>query len=468
MTIKVVYHNDETDEVEPARLDELIASHKIKKFLRTKGWATVGVDPVRGARGSYSGPERRGREGQADFLKEDLWHRTEICISDRSKSAVSICDFETLFESAPAMMLVLNPDFRIVAASNAYLQHTNTRREDIIDHDVFDILPAYSGDPKPSGNRGLRVSLERVLRSRKPHAMAMQTHALPGSGGNGKNFGKRYWNSVNTPVLGPDNTVKYIIHRLEDITREEHLKAKAVEQHKLIEALRLFVIQVGSEFYAKAREATENNLHLEDVIARLERENDKLKVLVESVNDEIWFYDQRDNVLHVNPAIVNHIGLELCGNCGLEDVLAGLEIYHPNGTPRRFEESPVYRAIIEREVVSGEEIVRHLKTGEPRYRQYTAAPMRDDTGLVFGAVAVVRDITEQRMLMLELQEKLARAKLLSGMLPICSSCKRIKDDKGIWTHVENYIHDHSQADFTHSLCPDCARKLYPGIFCDER
>ncbi len=53
--------------------------------------------------------------------------------------------------------------------------------------------------------------------------------------------------------------------------------------------------------------------------------------------------------------------------------------------------------------------------------------------------------------------------VLSYLLPICSSCKKIRDDKGYWRQVEEYIHTHSGINFTHSLCPECAKKLYPYI-----
>jgi hypothetical protein len=64
----------------------------------------------------------------------------------------------------------------------------------------------------------------------------------------------------------------------------------------------------------------------------------------------------------------------------------------------------------------------------------------------------------------ELQNALAKVKILSGLLPICASCKKIRDDSGYWTQVEVYVREHSDADFTHSICPDCARKLYPDFF----
>jgi hypothetical protein len=59
-----------------------------------------------------------------------------------------------------------------------------------------------------------------------------------------------------------------------------------------------------------------------------------------------------------------------------------------------------------------------------------------------------------------LKDALSKVKLLSGFLPICSSCKKIRDDKGYWSQIESYIRDHSEAEFSHGICPDCAKKVY--------
>ncbi len=72
--------------------------------------------------------------------------------------------------------------------------------------------------------------------------------------------------------------------------------------------------------------------------------------------------------------------------------------------------------------------------------------------------------TERDKLLAELQVALDKVKLLSGFLPICASCKRIRDDQGYWQQIESYIRDHSEAEFSHGICPDCARKLYPEVF----
>ena len=67
---------------------------------------------------------------------------------------------------------------------------------------------------------------------------------------------------------------------------------------------------------------------------------------------------------------------------------------------------------------------------------------------------------ERERLIKELQTALSKAKTLSGLIPICASCKKIRDSKDDWNQIETYIHDHSEADFTHSICPDCSKKLY--------
>ncbi len=87
------------------------------------------------------------------------------------------------------------------------------------------------------------------------------------------------------------------------------------------------------------------------------------------------------------------------------------------------------------------------------------------------AMARFKDMTELRRLNTELQARnqeleaaMARIKTLSGLLPICSSCKKIRNDEGYWQQVEIYISEHSDADFSHGLCPDCMKELYPDSY----
>ena len=71
-------------------------------------------------------------------------------------------------------------------------------------------------------------------------------------------------------------------------------------------------------------------------------------------------------------------------------------------------------------------------------------------------------------LIVGLRAALSQVKTLSGLLPICSSCKKIRDDKGYWKQIEVYIQTHSEAEFSHGVCPSCARKLYPELYKDKK
>ncbi|MEL6823622.1 MAG: response regulator [Calditrichota bacterium] len=81
---------------------------------------------------------------------------------------------------------------------------------------------------------------------------------------------------------------------------------------------------------------------------------------------------------------------------------------------------------------------------------------------------VIRDITrrvemeqEKEWLLQEFQDSLAKIKTLNGLIPICASCKKVRDDKGYWNRIEEYIQNHSQAEFSHGVCPACMEELYP-------
>lgn len=87
-----------------------------------------------------------------------------------------------------------------------------------------------------------------------------------------------------------------------------------------------------------------------------------------------------------------------------------------------------------------------------------------DDALIKANSTLEEDIKERQRLINELEKALSEVKTLSGLLPICSSCKRIRDDKGYWKQLESYIHEHSEAQLSHSICPDCVKKLYPDMY----
>ncbi len=114
------------------------------------------------------------------------------------------------------------------------------------------------------------------------------------------------------------------------------------------------------------------------------------------------------------------------------------------------------------------ETVRMRRDGTGIDVSITVSPIKNSDGDIQGASIILRDITERKRqekerlrLIDELKDALKRVKTLNGLLPICASCKKIRNDGGYWEQVETYIRSRSNAEFTHGICPDCVRLLYP-------
>jgi len=95
---------------------------------------------------------------------------------------------------------------------------------------------------------------------------------------------------------------------------------------------------------------------------------------------------------------------------------------------------------------------------------YVVKPFRERDLLITIEFALYQSAMEKERsaLIHQLEDALSQVKTLSGMLPICAACKKIRDDKGYWNHIEQYLKEHSDAEFTHSFCPGCAEKIIKG------
>src|SRR5574341_1672719 len=156
----------------------------------------------------------------------------------RGLRAIPTPDFRTLFESAPGLYLVLAPDLTIPAVSNAYLQATMTVRDQILGRTLFDVFPDNPDDPAATGTSNLRASLDRVLQTKQPDTMAVQKYDIRRPESEGGGFEERFWSPMNSPVPGADGRVRYIIHRVEDVTEFVRLKQRGSEQTRVTEELR--------------------------------------------------------------------------------------------------------------------------------------------------------------------------------------------------------------------------------------
>jgi|HubBroStandDraft_6_1064221.scaffolds.fasta_scaffold60329_1 signal transduction histidine kinase/DNA-binding response OmpR family regulator len=163
-------------------------------------------------------------------------------------------DFRALFESAPGAYLVLAPDLRIVAVTDAYLRATMTRREEIIGRGIFDVFPDNPDDPGANGVAALQASLERVLRTRAADTMAIQKYDIRRPDAEGGAFEERYWSPVNAPVLDPAREVVHILHAVQDVTEIVRLQAIDTQHAEQTQAMRARVVQMEGEIVERSRQ----------------------------------------------------------------------------------------------------------------------------------------------------------------------------------------------------------------------
>jgi PAS domain S-box-containing protein len=199
----------------------------------------------------------------------------------------------------------------------------------------------------------------------------------------------------------------------------------------------------------------------------LQQERNLLRAVIDNVPDLIYFKDAEGRYVLNNRAHLRSLGVE-----HQEEVLGKTSFdFHPQVLAKQYHEDEMRVIRTAEPLLEREELALHKNTGEQRWHLTSKIPLKDAEGRVTGIVGISRDITEAKQnqaererLINELQGALADLKTLSGLVPICANCKKIRDDKGYWTQVEAYIQERSEARFSHGLCPDCAEKLYPDFY----
>ncbi len=207
-------------------------------------------------------------------------------------------------------------------------------------------------------------------------------------------------------------------------------------------------------------------LMLEEGTRRLRQSQVKFATIFRSAPCAILLTDLRDGKIQdVNAhfaMITGYVPQEAIGRTTLE-----LGLFPDEGSRRRY-----LQALGQSGAVQGFELVFGRKGGELSTGILSGELV--DLGGEAVIVSCVVDITERKRLeterdgiIRELQAALSEVKVLSGLLPICASCKKIRDDQGYWNQIEGYLMEHAGAAFTHGLCPDCVRHYFPDYRQEE-
>ena len=198
-------------------------------------------------------------------------------------------------------------------------------------------------------------------------------------------------------------------------------------------------------------------------LAHFERLGDaeliRIRPMLEEVPAYLWSADHELRLMWSRPSYTSIVGLDANPDMGTT-------VYDLFSNNPEHPSIQAHRAALEGEARNFE--VRVEVRGEPRLLRGHVEPLRDASQAIRGVVGVALDLTERsraeadrERLIEDLQQALDRVKVLSGLIPICSHCKAVRDDQGYWQQVDAFMRKHSDAKLSHAICPECAQKLMP-------
>lgn len=191
----------------------------------------------------------------------------------------------------------------------------------------------------------------------------------------------------------------------------------------------------------------------------LKESEEILRSMIKATRESLLLTDTEGTILMANRVLAERVGKsvrELIGTCQFDH-------FPPDVAKRRKEKFE--------ELVKTKKAIHFEDLRPARSLEIFAYPIMNDEGRVTKIAIFAHDITQRKHLELErerliaeLRQALSRVKTLSGFLPICASCKKIRNDEGYWQQIEAYIRENTDADFSHGICPECAQKLYPEFY----
>jgi PAS domain S-box-containing protein len=293
-------------------------------------------------------------------------------------TALPVPDFRALFEALPGLYLVLlpdEPDYTIVAVNTAYAHATLARPEEIIGRGLFEVFPDNPDDPQATGVRNLQASLQRVLATRAPDTMEVQKYDIRAPGSKG-GFEERYWSPVNSPLLDANGGVRFIVHRVEDITDFWLFKRDQAEPMR--------ADQIEAALFSRSRELA----RVKQLMQELRESERRFRIAFDEAPIGMVLSTPEGLILDANQAFVDMLRYPL------EELRSRSTSYftHPDDIPRTGEFITVLAdrapAIIEKRYIR--------KDGEIVWVRASVSMCRDERGMPTELIGAVEDITERK------------------------------------------------------------------------
>jgi PAS domain S-box-containing protein len=353
----------------------------------------------------------------ADSLQKDITERKKAEEALRETSDY----LENLFTYANAPIITWRPDFTIMRFNKAFERITGRSETDVVDKNIELLFPEEMKDQ----------SLEYIR----------------------KTVSGEKWKTVEIPIQHVDGTIKTLLWNSANIydVDGKTLVSTIAQGHDIT------VRKQAQEAFRKSSEM--------------------VQLLLNSTAEAIYGLDMKGLCTFNNAACLKILRYERPEQLLGKNMHEMIHSKYADGTPYNVHDCPIFKAFRTEEEIHVDNEVLWRRDGTSFSAEYWSYPVWQD-GKIIGAVVTFLDITDRKQaeqalqktteerekLIKELQSALDNIKTLQGLIPICANCKKIRDDKGFWNQVEGYIMDHTDAKFTHGLCPDCTKQLYGDLY----
>lgn len=355
--------------------------------------------------------ERKVKKRNAVLLKvnEQLKHEIENCKRAEEKAQENEKHYHRILDQANALVYVKDVDERFTYINKKYEIFSKLTRHELIGYNSFDLLPEAIA-------KKISETHKQVIKTRNSIELE---EIVPIEGVMHTFLSKKY------PLVNSKNQIYGIGGISTDITDRKHAEEALRESEQKYKDAQM-IAEFGHYVFNLKTGYWTSSAGLDEIFGTSENLKKDFAVWLQIVHPD--YRETMQNYFQIN-------------------ILSKHQIFDKE-----------YKTI-------------DIKNGQEKWVHGLGRLKFDDNNNPVEMLGTIQDITkrkqaeEERMRTIaQLQDALSEVKTLQGFIPICANCKQIRDDKGYWNQIEIYIQERSDAQFSHSICPDCAKKLYPEFY----